>query len=73
MRLPNFLMVVGGLTWLTGELIGVIRHRGRNTTSEWVWWAQAKVPMLRWVTIGLFVDLTVHLGWHTDLLPWKWF
>lgn len=74
MKLPNVLQLVGGLTWLAGEIMGVRRQRnGRDTTSAWVWWAQTKLPLLRWLTVVLFLDLTLHLGWHTDLLPWKWF
>lgn len=67
-------MVVGALTWLTGELWGVhrnatVRHPGKDTTSQWVWWLERKVPFTR-VLIGVFfASLIGHLLWHGILLP----
>lgn len=66
----NILMLVGAVAWLVGELIGVF-HKGkqRDTTSDWVWYLEAKVPALRWL-VGVFVlSLFGHLLFGTWLLP----
>lgn len=70
MILANVLMLVGGLGWLAGELYGVFRKgKGRDTTSEWVWWLEAKLPIAR-VLVGVFViSLFGHFEFGTTLLP----
>jgi hypothetical protein len=69
--IANILMLVGGLAWLAGELTGVfVKSKAkRTTTSGWVWYLEAKYPILR-VFIGVFVlSLFGHFMFHTWLLP----
>jgi hypothetical protein len=67
--IPVILMIVGGTLWLAGELWGVFSKRSMDTTSEWVWWAEARMPILR-VVVGVFVlSLFAHFMWGTTLLP----
>ncbi len=76
--IANVLMLVGGLTWLGGELYGVhrnatVKRPGNDTTSQWVWLAErvklGKIPVVR-VLVGMFVlSLFGHFMWHGALLP----
>jgi hypothetical protein len=71
---PNILMLLGGVGWLIGELWGVYRNStkakvGKDTTSQWVWWLEARVPLVR-VLVGMFVlSLFGHFLWRGMLLP----
>lgn len=72
--LPNLLMALGGLLWLGGELWGVYRNStvknpGRDTTSQWVWLAEAKFPVLKVLITVFFVSLIGHFLYHWMLLP----
>lgn len=66
----NILMIIGGLTWLTGELLGVFhKSKQKDTTSDWVWYLEAKFPVLR-VLVGVFaLSLFGHLMFGWWLLP----
>lgn len=67
------LMILGGIAWISGELIGVHRQeKGADTTSEFVWWLQKQKwigPLVR-VLVGAFVlSLAAHFWFGTPLLP----
>lgn len=70
MILANVLMLVGGIVWLTGELIGVVRNRSRSpgglpdTTSGWVWLAERKWPAARIVVAAGLIVLGAHFLIH---------
>lgn len=72
---PNWLMLIGGLAWLVGELWGVHRNAKNgtmDTTSEWVWWLQNRKyvgSIARALVFAFTASLVAHfaLGW--SLLP----
>jgi hypothetical protein len=65
----TWLMVAGGLTWLAGELWGVKSRRAMDTTSEWVWWLEAKWWPARLLVAVFVVSLFGHFLWKGALLP----
>lgn len=67
MTFNDSLMIAGSLIWFVGEMIGVFSKRNMDTTSEWVWWAEAKIPLLRWVVATFFISLIFHFLFKTNL------
>lgn len=66
------LMVVGGLLWLTGELIGVFSKRPNDTTSEGVWWLEKQRYYgmgVRALVLAFTVSLVGHFQFGWSLLP----
>jgi hypothetical protein len=64
----NILMLIGSLTWLIGELWGVRSKKNMDTTSEWVWWIEARIPFTRWLIVTFLLSLIGHFLWHTSLV-----
>jgi len=65
--MSSILMLVGGVIWLTGELIGVFTNS--ETTSRFVWALQKKWPIVRVVVAAFVVALGAHFAYHTPLWP----
>lgn len=67
-------MLIGGITWLAGELWGVwrnahVKNPGNDTTSQFVWLAERKWPLVRILVAVFVVSLLGHFEWHYSLLP----
>lgn len=67
--IPNVLMLVGALVWLTGEVWGIVRnahgHTGTpQTTSGWVWLLERKWSFGRMVVAAGLAALSVHFLLH---------
>jgi hypothetical protein len=64
-------MLIGGVLWLIGELIGVFSgsSTSNDTTSQWAHFIEKKFPIAR-VFIGIFlISLVGHILFGWWLLP----
>jgi hypothetical protein len=61
----NLLMLLGSITWLIGESIGIHNHTASpDTTSEWLRILRRKLGRLAFA--GIFVALSTLLLIHTE-------
>lgn len=68
--LANLMMAVGGVIWLTGELIGVFSPgKAYDTTSQWAWFLEQRYPIVRVLFFTFTISLMLHIVFRWWLLP----
>lgn len=69
--IPNVLMLVGAVTWLVGETLGIVHNAkvhpktgAPQTTSGWVWLLERKFSFGRMLVAAGLGALAVHFLIH---------